>query len=324
MSNHDMALLLEGDSMTVDGAMQGLEGIEGLQGIQGMEGIEGMEGMEGMGSMGSMGSAMALDEVDLFGDPVMDDALAGLPSRPLPSKSLLQRVDELRTRGCCQGIAWSRQGTIATIAKDAMSVELRFIRSHPDTTEWGLSEPSSWSPPSPGASPPVPNPPAPISLASSSAPFVHLAWSPTMSPDLAVIDALGRLTILSFSIANNQPYPARRWETDAADDLHAIVGCYWLPQGMAPNKQVSRSVRTLYQERVSTNPRLKSSTLSTARPPEASPSIDMSISFSRPRAHGTRTRPRVPSCASQRMAPSNSSLHRITAGQKKRRLNSRA
>ncbi|KAH6650006.1 mediator complex, subunit Med16 [Chaetomium tenue] len=196
-----------------------------------------MEGMEGMEGLGSMGSAMALEEVDLFGDPVMDDALAGLPPRPLVSKSLLQRLDDLRVRGCCQGIAWSRQGTIATIAKDAMSVELRFIRSHPDTTEWGLSEPSSWSPPSPTVSPPVPNPPASISLASSSAPFVHLAWSPTMSPDLAVIDALGRLTILSFSIANNQPYPARRWETDAADDLHAVVGCYWLPQGMASNKQ---------------------------------------------------------------------------------------
>lgn len=243
-----MALLLEGDSMNVDGTMQGLEGIEGMQGIQGMEGMEGMggmEGMEGMEGLGSMGSAMALEEVDLFGDPVMDDALAGLPPRPLVSKSLLQRLDDLRVRGCCQGIAWSRQGTIATIAKDAMSVELRFIRSHPDTTEWGLSEPSSWSPPSPTVSPPVPNPPASISLASSSAPFVHLAWSPTMSPDLAVIDALGRLTILSFSIANNQPYPARRWETDAADDLHAVVGCYWLPQGMASNKQASWFGRTL-------------------------------------------------------------------------------
>ncbi|EAQ92567.1 hypothetical protein CHGG_00802 [Chaetomium globosum CBS 148.51] len=129
-----MALLLEGDSMNVDGTMQGLEGIEGMQGIQGMEGMEGMggmEGMEGMEGLGSMGSAMALEEVDLFGDPVMDDALAGLPPRPLVSKSLLQRLDDLRVRGCCQGIAWSRQGTIATIAKDAMSVELRFIRSHP-------------------------------------------------------------------------------------------------------------------------------------------------------------------------------------------------
>jgi mediator of RNA polymerase II transcription subunit 16 len=61
-----------------------------------------------------------------------------------------------------------------------------------------------------------------------------------MSPDLAVIDALGRLTLLGFSIANNQPYPVRRWETDVVDDLHAVVGCYWLPTGMAPSKQASR------------------------------------------------------------------------------------
>ncbi|KAK4044534.1 hypothetical protein C8A01DRAFT_31320 [Parachaetomium inaequale] len=231
MSADDMALLLEGDPMNVDGAMQGLQGIQDMQGIQGMEGMEGMDGM------GSMGGAMALDEVDLFGDPVMDDALAGLPPPPLPSKKLQQRLDELRTHGCCQGIAWSRQGTIASIAKDAMSIDLRFIRCNPDTTDWELSEPSSWSPPSPAASPPAPNPPTPISLASTSAPFVHLAWSPTMSPDLAVIDALGRLTLLGFSIANNQPYPVRRWETDVVDDLHAVVGCYWLPPGMAPNKQ---------------------------------------------------------------------------------------
>jgi mediator of RNA polymerase II transcription subunit 16, fungi type len=41
--------------------------------------------------------------VDLFGDPVagMENALE-LPTRPPPSKQLQQRLDELRTRGCCQ------------------------------------------------------------------------------------------------------------------------------------------------------------------------------------------------------------------------------
>ncbi|KAK4154621.1 hypothetical protein C8A00DRAFT_14256 [Chaetomidium leptoderma] len=226
MSAHEMALLLDGDAMNVDGAMQGLQG---LQGIQGMEGMGGMGTMGGMDGMGGMESAMALDDVDLFGDPVMDDALAGLPPRPLPSKHLQQRLDELRTRGCCQSIAWSRQGTIATISKDAMSVELRYVHCNPDTTEWELSEPTTWSPPSPS--------PAPVSPASASAPLVHLAWSPTMNPDLAVVDALGRITILSFHITINQTYPVRRCETDVADDLHAIVGCYWLPVGMPQNKQ---------------------------------------------------------------------------------------
>jgi mediator of RNA polymerase II transcription subunit 16, fungi type len=231
MSSHEMGLLLEEDPMSVDGS---------IQGIQGIEGIEGMEGMENIGDMGGMGSAMALDDVDLFGDAVMEGALAGLPPRPLPSKHLQQRLDELRTRGCCQGIAWSRQGTVASIAKDGMSVELRYLRCNPDTAEWELSEPTSWSPPSPSPSPPTANLPTAVPPAAAAAPFVHLAWAPTMNPDLAVVDALGRITILSFHIAVNQTYPVRRWETDVVDDLHAIVGCYWLPLGMPPNKQASR------------------------------------------------------------------------------------
>ncbi|KAL2158526.1 hypothetical protein VTH06DRAFT_4293 [Thermothelomyces fergusii] len=200
-----MDLLMDGAPMDGgDGAgeqMQGIQGIQGIQGMEGLEGMEGMEGVEGMGGMNGMdgmdgmdgmGGAMALDEVDLFGDP------------------------------------------------DGMSIDLRFIRCNPDTTEWELSEPSSWSPPLPSASAPglaaAPNPPNPISPASAGAPFVHLAWSPTMSPELAAFDALGRLTLLNFSISSNQPY-SRRWEADVADDLHAVVGCYWLPPAMPQNKQ---------------------------------------------------------------------------------------
>jgi mediator of RNA polymerase II transcription subunit 16 len=225
MSAQDMSLLLD-DPMSVDGGMQDMQVIDGLGG---------MEVLGAMDGMGSMGSAMALDDVDLFGDPVMDDTLAVLP--PRARKHLRQRLDELRTRGCCQGIAWSRQGTIASIAKDAMSIELRSIQCNPHTTEWELSKPASWSPSSPLPA----NPPTPVSLPSSGAPFVHLAWAPTLTPDLAVLDAHGRITVLGFSLTNNQPYPVRRWETDVVDDLHAVVGCYWLPLGTAQNKQVSHA-----------------------------------------------------------------------------------
>ncbi|AEO65863.1 uncharacterized protein THITE_2143523 [Thermothielavioides terrestris NRRL 8126] len=189
-----------------------------------------MEGIEG---------AMALDDVDLFGDPVMDNALAGLPARPPPSKPLLQRLDELRTRGCSQAIAWSRQGTIAVIAKDGMSIDLRFIRCRPDNGDWELSEPSPWSAVSQSPSPPPPNHHStPLSLASAGAPFVHLAWGPQAFPELAIIDALGRVTILSFSVTLNRPYPiVRRWDADVVDDLHAVVGCYWLPLVLQHTKQ---------------------------------------------------------------------------------------
>ncbi|GAB1311111.1 Mediator of RNA polymerase II transcription subunit 16 [Madurella fahalii] len=217
MATHDMSLLLDGDAMNVDAGMPGIQGIQGMRGID---------------------SAMALDEVDLFGDPVMDSALASLPARPPPSKPLQQRLDELRTRGCCQGIAWSRQGTIAAISKDAMSIDLRFIRCNPDDGDWDMSEPSPWSAVSQGPSPgPTPSSSS-LSLASAGAPFVHLAWSPTTTPDLAVIDALGRLTILTFSITLNRGYLARRWDADPVDDLHAIVGCYWLPLGVHPSRQL--------------------------------------------------------------------------------------
>jgi mediator of RNA polymerase II transcription subunit 16, fungi type len=151
-------------------------------------------------------SAMGLDEVDLFGDPVI--------TRPPPSKQLRMRVDELRTRGCCQAIAWSRQGTIASISKDADSIDLRFLRCHPDTGAWDLS---------------APTPCSVLTPVQSGVPIVHLAWAPTSSPELAVIDAAGRISILSFSITLNRAYSTRKWDVDAVDDLHAVVGCYWLP-----------------------------------------------------------------------------------------------
>ncbi|KAL2020886.1 hypothetical protein VTK56DRAFT_7877 [Thermocarpiscus australiensis] len=219
MSADGMALLLEGDPMNVDASIQGIQGMQDMQDMQGIRG-------------------MALDEVDLFGDPVMNNALAGLPPRPLQNKQLQQRLDELRSRGCCQGIAWSRQGTIAAITNNGMSIDLRFTRCNPDDGDWQLTESTPWSTislaPSPGQGP---SPLSTPSLASAGAPVVHLSWAPTSTPELAVIDALGRITLLTFSISLNRPYATRRWDSDPADDLHAVVGCYWLPLGMMPGKQ---------------------------------------------------------------------------------------
>lgn len=231
--------LLTGDPMNVDGSSQSINVMDPMQGMGSMNGMASMSGMEGMDAMQGMqgmdGIAMGLDEVDLFGDPVMNNALDALPSRPALSRPLLLRLEELRSRGCCQGIAWSRHGTIASISKDGTSVELRFLRSNPQTADWELSEPSSWSP---SPSTPSPSPPGVAAPVSTSAPFVHLAWAPSTNPDLAVIDALGRLTLLSFSFSINQTYPVRRWETDLVDHLHKVVGCYWLPVQTPGAKQV--------------------------------------------------------------------------------------
>ncbi|KAH8662907.1 mediator of RNA polymerase-like protein II transcription subunit 16 [Tricladium varicosporioides] len=145
-----------------------------------------------------------MDMDELFGDG------ANL-SRP-PSKELHSRVDELRRGGCCQAIAWSNWGCIATIAADKAALELRNLRCHPENGTWGLSEPSTTPP---------------FTQTMDGGPLKHLCWSPTGS-DLAVIDSAGRITIVSLFSSLNKPAIHRTSQFDPADDLCGVVGCYWL------------------------------------------------------------------------------------------------
>ncbi|KAK0128828.1 mediator complex subunit [Cadophora gregata] len=150
---------------------------------------------------------------DLFGD----GGGLSLPSRP-PTRELHQRVDELRASGCCQSIAWSKWGSIASIASNGTTLELRNLRCHPDDGTWALSEPTT-----------TPN----FSASLEGCPLKHLAWSPTGS-DLAVIDAVGRITILSIYSSINKPALSRPCHLDPIDDLHAVVGSFWLNQAPYP------------------------------------------------------------------------------------------
>lgn len=59
-------------------------------------------------------------------------------------------------------------------------------------------------------------------------PIVHLSWAPTQTSDLAIIDAVGRITIVNFGTNINRPSTQRKWETDSTDDLNSVVGTYWL------------------------------------------------------------------------------------------------
>ena len=129
-----------------------------------------------------------------------------------------------------RGIAWSRQGTIASISKDGQSINLRFLRSHPENGSWQLSQPTPWH--------------FPAIL--PDCPIVHLAWAGQSSPELAIIDSVGRVSIMSFSITLNRPYPARKWDQDLVDDLQAVVGCYWLPLA-SPSRQVLLRASFIYQ-----------------------------------------------------------------------------
>lgn len=159
--------------------------------------------------MDPLGGALPNMDDDLFGDEVMPMA-----SRP-PSKQLQQRIDEMRGRGCCRGIACSKQGTIASISPDGTYINLQCPRINPSDGTWELSEPTAcsiFSAPLPGG------------------PIVHLAWAPTNSPELAIVDAFGRVCILTFPLTlNKASFIARKWDSDAPDDLHSIVGSHWLP-----------------------------------------------------------------------------------------------
>ncbi|KAM0343821.1 hypothetical protein ACHAPU_008090 [Fusarium lateritium] len=153
---------------------------------------------------------------DLFGDGVD----LSLPVRA-QSKQFQQRVEDIRIRGCSQAVAWSRTGTIANITSDGQNVELRYLRRSPDDGSWDLSEPTT----------------CPFVKGSPTIPIVHLSWAGTSIPDLAVIDAVGRVAVVSFSISLNHPFVQRRWDADPIDDVHAIVGSYWLNVAPTSNQQ---------------------------------------------------------------------------------------
>lgn len=122
-----------------------------------------------------------------------------------------RRLSDIRSDNS-RGIAWSKWGSIAAISSNGVALELRNLRCHPKDGSWALSEPTT-------------TPPFTNSL--DGGPLKHLCWSPTGS-ELAVIDAAGRVTILGLFSSLNKPTLHRTSQLDPADDLHRVVGCYWL------------------------------------------------------------------------------------------------
>ena len=59
---------------------------------------------------------------------------------------------------------------------------------------------------------------------------------------MAAIDAVGRISILTISTFMNKPGLARSGHIDPTEDLHAVVGAYWLnllPVQNRPVRQIS-------------------------------------------------------------------------------------
>lgn len=125
-----------------------------------------------------------------------------------------------------RGIAWSKWGSIASITSNNDSLEFRNLRCNPEDGTWGLSDPT-----------PYPSP-------SEAVPLKHLCWSPTGS-ELAVIDSAGRISIVGIFATLNKPALSRSGLQDPLDDLHKVVGCYWLNMAPFPAARPVRTFTTL-------------------------------------------------------------------------------
>ncbi|KAK1241472.1 hypothetical protein MKX08_001446 [Trichoderma sp. CBMAI-0020] len=156
------------------------------------------------------------DVDDLFGDGV--GVGLSLPDRS-HNKPLSLKIDDLRSRGCCQTLAWSKSGTIATISADGQYLQHRFLRCNPLDGTWDLSQPTTCE----------------LLRGTPGIPLVHLEWGSTNIPELAVIDAVGRVIIVNFAISLNHPFVTRKYDTDPIDDANAVVGAHWL--AVAPSNQ---------------------------------------------------------------------------------------
>ncbi|KAI9804371.1 MAG: mediator complex subunit [Piccolia ochrophora] len=150
------------------------------------------------------------DEIDY------DDLFGEEPALPLPppptAKGLLARVDELRTTGCCQKLAWSKIGCVAQITPDGHGVVVRNLVCDPQDGKWSLSQDH-----------PIP----PVQPEHEAHQLVHLSWNHTGS-ELAVMDALGRISVFAIVMAMNRMQLSRSPMSDQEDDLGAIAGMIWL------------------------------------------------------------------------------------------------
>ncbi|KAI9840522.1 MAG: mediator complex subunit [Thelocarpon superellum] len=148
-----------------------------------------------------------LDMNELFGE----EPPPSVPPAPI-RKGLSPRIEELRLSGCCTRVAWSKIGNIAYINRLGDGIILRNYVCHPEDGKWGLTEEC-----------PIPQlPPAPEGQS-----YVHLGWSHSGS-ELAVVDTMGRVAILSVAVAMNRFLLSRPGDTLQEDDLGAVAGMIWL------------------------------------------------------------------------------------------------
>lgn len=109
-------------------------------------------------------------------------------------------------------LAWSRLGCIAYISQDGHRVHVRHLVCRPSDGKWVLSND---------------HPLNPVTEAHGGHTLTHLSWNETGS-ELAVVDASGRVSVFSISIALNSIVTHRQAIIDSADDGSQVVGMMWL------------------------------------------------------------------------------------------------
>ncbi|KAF1941855.1 hypothetical protein EJ02DRAFT_403819 [Clathrospora elynae] len=155
-----------------------------------------------------------MDSYNISVDDLFEDsdhvALQTIITAP-PLKGLARRVDELGSSGCCQSIAWSKNGCVAYISPDGYTVNLKVFSRDTETGKWHLGTD------------------VPLELPQNRDvfPLVHLSWN-HLGSDLAVIDEAGRVMVFTCAMALERMQFTRAEIAHPESELDAVVGMHWL------------------------------------------------------------------------------------------------
>ncbi|KAF2797604.1 hypothetical protein K505DRAFT_298116 [Melanomma pulvis-pyrius CBS 109.77] len=155
-----------------------------------------------------MDDSYSMDVDDLFGDS--EQVALPVMSSP-PITGLARRLDDLSASGCCQKIAWSKNGCVAYISSDGYGVNLRVFCRNAATGKWDLGKDTELDT-SPGE---------------DEFPFVHLSWS-HLGNELAVMDSAGHVLIFSCSLVLDRMTYMRADSIQPEPEVAAVVGMHWL------------------------------------------------------------------------------------------------
>ncbi|KAJ9668679.1 Mediator of RNA polymerase II transcription subunit 16 [Coniosporium apollinis] len=152
---------------------------------------------------------------DLFGDGEQFSLAPGAASVPqMLVKGLAERLDELHTSGCCQKIAWSKLGCVASVTRDGREVEFRSLVRRPEDGRWELSKKQ----------------PLRLDYAHDGSYITHLSWG-LMGTDLAVVDNCGRISLFTNTftfVLGRMQAMAKNSISEPESELSAVVGLHWL------------------------------------------------------------------------------------------------